>query len=42
MIIEYAGIHRKALNPCKKNQNRLGKCSELFVYMHKKQIPMQE
>ena len=45
MIIEFAGIHRKTLNPCKKYQfsYHLGsECSELFVYMHKKQIPMQE
>ena len=44
MIIEYVGIHRKTLNPCKKYQffYHLGKCLELFVYMHKKQIPMQE
>ena len=39
MIIEYADIHRKALNPRKKYQffYHLGKCSELFVYMHTKQ-----
>ena len=74
MIIEYVGMHRKALNPCKKYQffYHLGKCSnynnifisyikytnitppanskanrgrwcsELFEYMNKKQIPMQE
>ena len=44
MIIEYVGVHRKALNPCKKYQffYHLGQCLELLEYMHKKQIPMQE
>ena len=45
MIIECVGIHHKALNPCKiKSTNflPLKQVFILFVYMHQKQIPMQE
>ena len=43
MIIEYAGIRCKALNPCKKYQFLITQASvpSYFLYMHKKQIPIK-